>query len=79
MPWPAPLQATSCGPGTTEKSRCRSEGIATAGLTNQDFMDAALCALAAQHLGNGPVRTFGDAEGGFIVVPAGAWRGDEVS
>jgi len=56
-----------------------TEGITTVVLTNLDFLDAALCALAAQHLGNGSARAFGDAEGGFIVVPARAWRGDGVS
>jgi predicted nuclease with RNAse H fold len=52
------------------------EGITTAVLTNLDFVDAALCALAARHLGNRSVRAFGDAEGGFIVVPSGAAFGD---
>lgn len=45
-------------------------GIATALLTSQDAIDAALCALAATHLVQGTTRAFGDAADGFIHVPA---------
>ena len=38
-------------------------------LTNIDMVDAALCALTAQHLLNRTFKTYGDAAEGFIVVP----------
>jgi len=38
-------------------------------LTNIDWIDAALCALAAHHFLSGSVNTHGDVEEGFIVVP----------
>lgn len=38
-------------------------------LTNIDWIDAALCALTAHHLLSGSVKTYGDMEEGFIVVP----------
>jgi predicted RNase H-like nuclease len=45
-------------------------GIVTKPLSNIDVVDAALCALAAQALLAGRFQTYGDAEEGFIVVPA---------
>jgi len=47
-----------------------SEGIATTTLTNMDYIDAALCALAARYIGMGSYRSYGDDEEGFIVVPS---------
>jgi len=47
-------------------------GINTAALTSIDWIDAALCALAAQHLVSGlPCRAYGEPASGLIVVPKG--------
>jgi hypothetical protein len=43
--------------------------INTQPLTNIDWIDAALCALAAHHFLSASVNTHGDVEEGFIVVP----------
>jgi predicted nuclease with RNAse H fold len=46
-------------------------GIDPAPLTSIDFIDAALCALAAHHLASGhPCCAYGEAASGLIVVPA---------
>ena len=47
----------------------REAGLAIDSLTNIDMVDAALCALTAQHLLNGTFKTYGAAAEGFIVVP----------
>ena len=47
----------------------REAGLSIDSLTNIDMVDAALCALTAQHLLNGTFKTYGDAAEGFIVVP----------
>ena len=44
-------------------------GLSIGILTNIDLVDAALCALTAQHLLNRTFKTYGDAAEGFIVVP----------
>lgn len=44
-------------------------GISSALLPNMDFVDAALCALTAHHLANSAVKSYGDAVGGYILVP----------
>jgi predicted nuclease with RNAse H fold len=45
-------------------------GINTAALTSIDWIDAALCALAAHQLASGrPCRAYGEADTGLIVVP----------
>lgn len=45
-------------------------GIHAASLTSIDWIDAALCALAAHHLASGrPCRAFGEPVSGLIVVP----------
>jgi hypothetical protein len=47
-------------------------GIDTAALTSIDWIDAALCALAAHHLASGrPCRAYGEPASGLIVVPQG--------
>jgi predicted nuclease with RNAse H fold len=47
-------------------------GIDTAALTSIDWIDAALCALAAHHLGSGrPCRAYGEPASGLIVVLQG--------
>lgn len=47
----------------------REAGVSTEALTNMDWIDAALCALAAHHLVMGTFKTYGDVAEGFIVVP----------
>lgn len=44
-------------------------GIDIAALTHIDWIDAALCALAAHQMLSGPITTYGDEPEGFIVVP----------
>ncbi len=53
-----------------DRSRLLREiGVSTKALTNMDWIDAALCALAAHHLVMGTFKTYGDVTEGFIVVP----------
>lgn len=47
----------------------RENAVDTEALTNIDWIDAALCALAAHHLLMGSAKTYGGVEEGFIVVP----------
>jgi predicted nuclease with RNAse H fold len=47
----------------------REAGLSIDSLTNIDLVDAALCALAADHLLAGTFNTYGDATEGFIIVP----------
>lgn len=47
----------------------REAGVSTDALTNMDWIDAALCALAAHYLIMGTFKTYGDVAEGFIVVP----------
>jgi predicted RNase H-like nuclease len=49
----------------------RSAGLATSALINIDYIDAALCALAAFHWQRGTYKAYGEAGDGFIVVPKG--------
>ena len=44
-------------------------GIDSRTLTNIDYIDAALCALAARHVHAGTFRSYGDAASGLIFVP----------
>lgn len=62
-----------------DASRKRSQRLALLGqhgvgfdnLTSMDWIDAALCALAADHLASGErMHAYGDARTGYIVVPA---------
>jgi len=50
----------------------RSLGIEDDRLTSQDFIDAALCALAAGAVVKNEYEAFGDAAEGFIVLPQAA-------
>ncbi len=55
---------------TQRRELLERHGITTDELTNIDWLDAALCALVAHKLAGGePVKTFGEAETGFIIVP----------
>jgi predicted RNase H-like nuclease len=47
-------------------------GLSTAELSNIDEVDAALCAVAADHFARGKFKSYGDRKGGFIIVPAAA-------
>ena len=47
----------------------REAGVSTDALTNMDWIDAALCALAAHHLVMGTFKKYGEVAEGFIVVP----------
>ena len=54
----------------TDRPRLLCEaGLSIDSLTNIDMVDAALCALTADHLLAGSFKSYGDAEEGFIVVP----------
>ena len=58
------------GKGVVRRALLREVGIATVPLATIDLVDAALCALAAQALLAGRVKTYGDVGEGLIVVPA---------
>ena len=46
-------------------------GIPLDGLSNIDWIDAAVCALSAQLMAEGgPVQIYGEPEGGLLVLPA---------
>jgi predicted nuclease with RNAse H fold len=47
----------------------REAGVGTDALTNMDWIDAAICALAAHHLRAGTCKAYGEPAEGFIVVP----------
>ena len=60
----------SAGQKRADRSRLlREAGVSTEALTNIDWIDAALCTLAAHHLVMGTFKTYGDVAEGFIVVP----------
>jgi predicted nuclease with RNAse H fold len=46
-------------------------GLDISSLSNIDFVDAALCAVAAEAFRRGDVKLYGDAEEGYVVVPRG--------
>jgi len=46
-------------------------GLDISSLTNIDFVDAALCAVAADAFRRGEAKLYGDAEEGYVVVPRG--------
>ena len=48
----------------------RDIGYDHSGLPNIDFVDAALCAVAADEFQKGNYQVYGDCAEGFIVVPA---------
>ena len=65
-------QASAAHKRSQRTELLRQAGINPAPLTSIDFIDAALCALAAHHLASGqPCRVFGSAGSGLIVVPQG--------
>lgn len=67
-----------------EKNRVRRELLTQAGINDRAFVnideiDAALCALAAEAFARRAFHGYGDAEGGFIIVPAGPRRDSSTS
>ncbi len=44
-------------------------GVETHALRNIDYVDAALCAVAARHVCEGTFKSYGDASSGLIFVP----------
>ena len=48
----------------------QNRGYVISNLSNIDFVDAALCAVAADEFGKGNYQCFGNPKEGFIVVPA---------
>ena len=55
---------------TVRRAVLRDRGYDISGLTNVDFIDAALCAVAADAFHNGNYRLYGNRSEGFIVVPS---------
>jgi predicted RNase H-like nuclease len=51
------------------RAALKREGYDVSGLPNIDFVDAALCAAAADAFRINRYQLFGDREEGFIVVP----------
>lgn len=63
-------KSLSAGQKRADRSRLLQEaGVSTKALTNIDWIDATLCALAAHHLVTGTFTAYGDVAEGFIVVP----------
>jgi predicted nuclease with RNAse H fold len=63
-------ETLSAGQKKADRSRLLREAeVSTDALTNMDWIDAALCALAAHHLVSGRFKPYGDVAEGFIVVP----------
>lgn len=61
-----PLGSKSLTRKSTLKDRCQFDVSA---LTNQDFIDAALCAVAADHFNKQQFIAYGSQNEGFIVLP----------
>jgi predicted nuclease with RNAse H fold len=56
---------------TRRRQALRDRGHDVGGLPNIDFIDAALCAVAAEEFRKGSYQPYGDQAEGFIVVPRG--------
>jgi len=54
---------------TVRRGVLQGKGYDDSGLTNIDFVDAALCAVAADEFRKGCFQVYGDVSEGFIVVP----------
>ena len=71
-------QASAAHKRSQRTELLRQAGINPAPLTSIDFIDAALCSLAAQHLASGlPCLAYGEAGSGLIVVPQGPLVADD--
>ncbi len=55
--------------GTQRRQVLADAGIDASGLRSIDDVDAALCALCAQYLLQGKIRSYGDVADGLIAVP----------
>ena len=60
---------------SVRRETLRSAGFDDSRLSNIDFVDAALCAVAAQAFSNGDIKAYGNSDEGFIVVPKGGKSG----
>ncbi len=56
---------------TTRRALLVEAGVCCDKLTNIDLIDAALCAVTADHFDGQHFRTYGDPTEGYIVVPRG--------
>lgn len=56
--------------GTVRRDLLRRQGLDLALLTNIDFVDAALCAVAARCVLSGSARSYGEPQSGLIWVPS---------
>ncbi len=56
---------------TVRRQVLRERGYNVTGLPNIDFVDAALCAVAANEFRKGSYKLYGAQAEGFIVVPGG--------
>jgi len=65
-------QVVSARPkATTRRKALRKRGYNDSGFPNIDFVDAALCAVAAEEFRKDNYQSFGNSEEGFIVAPVG--------
>lgn len=55
---------------TVRRQVLRDRGYDGSSLPNIDFVDAALCAVAADEFRKGRYKPYGDKAEGFIVVPS---------
>jgi predicted nuclease with RNAse H fold len=55
--------------GTVRRDLLRRQGLDLSLLTNIDFVDAALCAVAASYVLRGNARSYGEPQTGLIWVP----------
>jgi len=58
---------------TVRRVALKNRGYDVRRLPNIDFVDAALCAVAADEFLNGRYQLYGDRVEGFIVVPASSF------
>ncbi len=54
---------------SVRRETLRSAGFDDSRFSNIDFVDAALCAVAAQAFSKGDIKVYGNSEEGYIVVP----------
>ena len=55
---------------TIRREVLRKRGLDISTLSNIDFLDAALCAVAAEAFRCGEIKLYGDVKEGFVVVPS---------
>lgn len=65
--------------GTVRRALLTRAWVETSKLTNIDYIDAALCALAAYHFALGHFTTYGEPMTGLIVVPGSALRPERLA